>query len=208
MATEIQAGKLMAYQAAELFAAGHNCVREVTMAKLYCTELAVSVADRCIQAYGGYGYMEEYPAARAWRDARLGTIGGGTSEVMREILSKMVIEGEDFREVADASEPLPSVNTIFEMLPERFNPDRAEGFAGVFHFHLTGREPGEYTVAIEPEQCRVEEGTLGEATCSITVDSDTYVNISTGKGDPQAAFLSGKLQADNLEALMVLARCF
>ncbi len=211
MATEIEAGRLLAYRAAELHAAGKSCVKETTMAKLYCTELACSVTDRCLQVYGGYGYMEEYPAARAWRDARLGTLGAGTSEVMREILSKMVIDDDDFRPVSDseqASAPSASVSEVFRLLPERFNAEQAGDFVGVFHFQLTGREPGEYTVAIESDTCTVESGIVGDATCSITVDSDTYVGITTGQGDPQAAFLSGKLQADNLEALLVLARCF
>lgn len=209
MATEIEAGRLLAYRAAELLAAGKDYVREVTMAKLYCTELACSVTDRCLQAYGGYGYMEEYPAARAWRDARLGTIGGGTSEVMREILSKMVMEGESFREVGDdAGDALPSVAEVFAALPDRFRADRAGDASAVFHFQLTGREPGEYTVAIADRACQVTPGKSGEPTCSITVDSETYVKITAGQGDPQAALLSGKLMADNFEALMLLAQCF
>jgi len=62
--------------------------REISMAKLFCGELSQKVAYDCQQLYGGYGYMSEYDIARAWTDVRLMTIGGGTSEVMREIIAK------------------------------------------------------------------------------------------------------------------------
>jgi len=63
-------------------------VREISMAKLYSTELAQRVAYDCTQFFGGMGYMVETPIARAWRDVRLLTIAGGTSEVMKEIIGK------------------------------------------------------------------------------------------------------------------------
>ncbi len=87
--TEVEAARRLAYFAADLFGRKIPCAREVSMAKLYCAELAQKVADRCLQFHGGWGYMDEYPVSRAWRDARLVTLGGGTSEVMREIISKM-----------------------------------------------------------------------------------------------------------------------
>jgi putative sterol carrier protein len=62
------------------------------MAKLLSTELGKKIADFCLQCFGGYGYMEEYPIARMYRDARVGTIVGGTSEIMREIIAKIVID--------------------------------------------------------------------------------------------------------------------
>jgi citronellyl-CoA dehydrogenase len=67
---------------------GENPTREVSMAKLFAGELAQTVAYDCLQFHGGYGYIEEYDIARGFRDARLITIGGGTSEVMREIIAK------------------------------------------------------------------------------------------------------------------------
>jgi citronellyl-CoA dehydrogenase len=88
MLTEVEAGRLLAYKAAHKFAAGEDATLEISQAKLYCGELANKVADRCLQFHGGMGYMEEYFIARAWRDLRLITIGGGTSEVMKEIISK------------------------------------------------------------------------------------------------------------------------
>ena len=88
MATRIEAGRAMTYNALRLYASGEDPIREVAMAKLYTSELAVHVADECVQIHGGYGYMTEFPAERALRDTRLGPIGGGTSEIMREIIGR------------------------------------------------------------------------------------------------------------------------
>ncbi len=88
MATRIEAARAMTYNTLRLFAAGENPIREVSMAKLYACELAFKVADECVQIHGGYGYTTEFPAERALRDARLGPIGGGTSEIMKEIIGK------------------------------------------------------------------------------------------------------------------------
>jgi alkylation response protein AidB-like acyl-CoA dehydrogenase len=62
--------------------------REVSMAKWYASELAWKVADEAVQVHGGYGYMKEFPVERAWRDARLGPIGGGTTEIMKELIGR------------------------------------------------------------------------------------------------------------------------
>ena len=88
MATRIEAGRALTYHALRLFLAGENPIREVSMAKMYTSEVCFAVADECVQIHGGYGYMMEFPAQRAWRDARLGPIGGGTSEIMKEIIAK------------------------------------------------------------------------------------------------------------------------
>ena len=90
MATEIEAARRLTYHAVALFDAGEECTREVSMAKLYAGDLAQKVAYDCLQAHGGYGYMEEYDLARFMRDIRLITIGGGASEVMKEIIWKRI----------------------------------------------------------------------------------------------------------------------
>jgi citronellyl-CoA dehydrogenase len=86
----IEAGKRLTYHAVALHDAKENAVREITMAKLFVCDLAQRVAYDCQQLFGGMGYIEETNVARAWRDLRLLTIGGGTSEVMKEILAKML----------------------------------------------------------------------------------------------------------------------
>ena len=89
-ATQIEAGRWLTYAACAKFAAGEACVREVSMVKLYTAEMVNRVAYDCVQLHGGYGYMREYPIERFARDARLLTIGGGTSEIMREIIAKQL----------------------------------------------------------------------------------------------------------------------
>ena len=77
-------------QRAAPFLDGHDAIREVTMAKLATQRAAFDVADEALQIHGGAGYMDEYDVERAARDARLGPIGGGTDEIMKEILGKLM----------------------------------------------------------------------------------------------------------------------
>ncbi|MCC6619611.1 MAG: acyl-CoA dehydrogenase family protein [Deltaproteobacteria bacterium] len=86
---ELEAARQLCYRAVDLVNRKQDATREITMAKLVGGELANKVVDRCLQLHGGAGYMAEYEVSRAWRDTRLITIGGGTSEIMREILSKI-----------------------------------------------------------------------------------------------------------------------
>ena len=88
LATEIEGARWLTYRACDLFNRKEDAVKEITMAKLLAGELACKVADRCLQAHGGFGYSDEFPISRYYRDVRLVTIGGGTSEIMREIISK------------------------------------------------------------------------------------------------------------------------
>jgi alkylation response protein AidB-like acyl-CoA dehydrogenase len=67
------------------------------MCKLNATRIADEVIYDCLQMLGGYGYMEEYPLARMFRDSRLGPIGGGTSEILCEIIAKMLIDQKDYK---------------------------------------------------------------------------------------------------------------
>ncbi len=91
MATEIEAARHLVYHAATLHAAGQECVREVSMAKLFATEVANRVAYQAVQLHGGYGYMREFPVERFFRDVRLWTIASGTSEIMREIIARRLL---------------------------------------------------------------------------------------------------------------------
>jgi alkylation response protein AidB-like acyl-CoA dehydrogenase len=76
---------------------GDYVVKEATMSKLQSTKMADDVIYQCLQFLGGYGYMEDYPLARMSRDSRLGPIGGGTSEILKEIIAKMVIDNKDYK---------------------------------------------------------------------------------------------------------------
>jgi acyl-CoA dehydrogenase len=90
MQTKVAAGRALTYEALKLFVEGKNPIKEASMAKLFTARMACEVIDTCLQIYGGYGFMEEYDIARSYRDIRLMPIGGGTDEVMKEIISRMM----------------------------------------------------------------------------------------------------------------------
>ncbi len=96
-ATEVEHCKIFNYAAVARLNKGEYVVKEATMAKLKSTKVSDDVIYSCLQMLGGYGYMEEYPLARLSRDSRLGPIGGGTSEILREILSKMIIDKQNYK---------------------------------------------------------------------------------------------------------------
>jgi len=90
MAVKLEASRSLTYHALRLFHDGYDAIREVTMAKLMSQRAACEVADDAIQIHGGAGYMREYDVERAARDLRLGPIGGGTDEIMKEILGRQL----------------------------------------------------------------------------------------------------------------------
>jgi len=91
--------KVYNYSVAYKLDKGEYAVKEATISKLRSTKMADEVAYDCLQFLGGYGYMEDYPMARLFRDSRLGPIGGGTSEILREIIAKMVIDKKEYKPV-------------------------------------------------------------------------------------------------------------
>jgi alkylation response protein AidB-like acyl-CoA dehydrogenase len=91
MATKVDAARLLAYRAAALSEAGKSHTAESSMAKLFASETAVEVALEAVQIHGGYGYVKEYPVERYLRDAKLGTIGEGTSEVQRMVIARQLL---------------------------------------------------------------------------------------------------------------------
>ena len=97
MASEVEVCKTFNYSTVKRLDDNEYVVKEATMAKLTGTKMADDVMYQCLQLLGGYGYMEDYPLARMFRDSRLGPIGGGTSEILREIIAKMVIDGKDYK---------------------------------------------------------------------------------------------------------------
>ena len=88
MSTQIEAARQLTYHAAEMFSEGEDCITEVSMAKLFATEVANLIGYESVQLHGGYGYVRETAVERFARDYRLWTIAAGSSEMMREIISK------------------------------------------------------------------------------------------------------------------------
>jgi len=100
MASEVEMNKEFNYSIAKRLNDGQYVVKEASMSKLLSTKMADKVIYDCLQMLGGYGYMEDYPLARMFRDSRLGPIGGGTSEILREIIAKMVIDKKEYKPAA------------------------------------------------------------------------------------------------------------
>lgn len=88
MAVDIEKAKNITYRAIYLYNKGVDITTEATMAKAYAAEMVSRVCDQAVQIHGGSGYMMEFPVQRYWRDARIQSIGGGTTQIMREILVK------------------------------------------------------------------------------------------------------------------------
>lgn len=88
LATEVQIAQVYVDRCVELHCAGELSAEQAAAAKFWTTELQNKVVDRCLQLHGGYGYMIEYPIARAWADSRIQTIYGGTTEIMKEIVGR------------------------------------------------------------------------------------------------------------------------
>jgi alkylation response protein AidB-like acyl-CoA dehydrogenase len=92
MATKIEAAKLLTFRAADLKSKGMNVNKESAMAKLYASEIAVEVANDGVQIFGGYGYTKDFPAEKYYRDAKLCTIGEGTSEIQKLVISRSILK--------------------------------------------------------------------------------------------------------------------
>ncbi|WP_022822032.1 acyl-CoA dehydrogenase family protein [Hymenobacter norwichensis] len=92
MATEIEAASLLTYRAADMKDRGLNVNQESAMAKLYASEVAVRTANEGVQIFGGYGYTKDYPAEKYYRDAKLCTIGEGTSEIQKLVIARTLLK--------------------------------------------------------------------------------------------------------------------
>lgn len=93
MATEIQAADLLTLQACDLKVRGGYVTKSAAMAKYYASEVAVKVANDAVQIFGGYGYTKDFPVEKHYRDAKLCTIGEGTSEIQKLVISREVLRG-------------------------------------------------------------------------------------------------------------------
>ena len=91
LATKVRVNRAFVLECTQLYLRGELDAATVSMAKLASTEMQGEVADGCLQLYGGYGYMREYGVSRAFVDARVQRIYGGTSEIMKELISRAVL---------------------------------------------------------------------------------------------------------------------
>jgi putative sterol carrier protein len=210
---------------------GEPALEASVMAKLVTTELGKEIADHCLQCFGGYGYMEEYPAARLYRDARAATLAAGTSEIMREIIARLAAARASAEE-EEAMSTIPSdpngpprnpeadpagaaspaqeatVEAIARAIPSRYRPEAVPGWEAVFHYRIKGAEKSEWTIAVSGGRCTASEGFLGEPTCVVEMKEGTFLGIQTGALNPQAAFMMGKVKVNNLNEMMKFLKAF
>jgi alkylation response protein AidB-like acyl-CoA dehydrogenase len=92
MATKIEAARLLTFRAADMKNRGEDVSKASAMAKLYASEIAVEAANECVQIFGGYGYTKDFPAEKYYRDAKLCTIGEGTSEIQKLVISRALLK--------------------------------------------------------------------------------------------------------------------
>ncbi len=235
LAAQLEGARQLTHHATWLLGQGESAVRECSMAKLVASELAKRVADECLQCFGGYGFMEEYPLARFLRDARAGTIAAGTSEIMREIIARIMIEGEEPAPVSrrspgagrpaiatmpslpldqpaatpGAAPPIPAtVEGLMTSLPQRLRADKAEGWDACFHFRVRGAEVPEWTVLVAGGECRVTQGLAGNPNCTVEMKEETFIGIGTGVVNPQVAFMMGKVRVSDMAQMMRFAKAF
>jgi acyl-CoA dehydrogenase len=91
MAVLVDVSREYTYRVAAKIQAGENMVKEISMAKIFAANTCDTVCHHAVQIHGGFGYMREYPVERLFRDSRILSIGGGTSEIMKEIVAKMML---------------------------------------------------------------------------------------------------------------------
>lgn len=223
--TELEAGKQMTYHACWLLQNGEIPVKEASMVKLYMTELGNKIVDKCLQMFGGYGYMEDFPIARAYRDARVGTIVGGTTQIMREILSKIIIDDVRYKKVYTTPDEIKSssgntqqneknwgnpttAKEIIESIPLRIKKDKAADYSTSFQFDISGETGGQYTLTINNGTAKIEQGLHGDAECVVTADAKIYEDIELSRMDPTMAFMSGQIKVTNVGAMMQFAKYF
>lgn len=195
MASEVEALKAFSYHCCRLYDDKVYDVKLCSMAKLLATELAEKVSTQCLQMFGGYGFMEEYPLARMYRDVRVGTIGGGSSEIMREIIAKIVIDDVGYQKAtvadhaANGKAAAPAVN-LFETIQGKASQATPLGSTLKFDF---GGEVLYIDGTLHTNMVSTDDRS---ADCTIKVSKTDFQALMGGKLDPMSAVMSGKIQID------------
>lgn len=196
LASEIEMLKQFVLHCCRLNNDGIYAVKECSMAKLLSTELAEKAMTQCLQFFGGYGYMEDYKMARMFRDSRIGTIGGGTSEIMREIIAKMVIDDISYQKEGDDSSDSESLQTTevdpFDKMIPRIRESAAKakplGKSLKFDFgtkQMTIDGTGDHNI-INTEN--------SPADCTVNIELSDFIKLMKGELNPMNAMLEGKLK--------------
>ncbi len=227
---ELEAVRQLTYYTCWLHNGKQEAVAYCSMAKLLSTELMKKMADTCLQYHGGYGYMDEYLMSRIYRDARVGTIVGGTSEIMREIIARMMIDqvrygtspgapsrprdgkrvdGQEGTSAPEPERPVPTTAAeIIRSLPERFRPEKVGDWETLFHFDIAGPEGGQFTVTVRKGLCTVENGLKGEPECVVKTTDKVYRDVELGRANAEIAVMTGKIKISDLAEMMRFIKAF
>ena len=201
MASEVEALKAFSYHCCKLYDDKIYDVKLCSMAKMLATEKAEEIATKCLQLFGGYGFMEDYPLARMYRDVRVGTIGGGSSEIMREIIAKIVIDDVNYDSAHPNDSQITSGQAIsngqtgkevhFDQLLSRIQERAAAapslGKTLKFDF-------GEHQIFIDGREDtnRISSGN-DDSDCTVKISLADFQALLAGKLNPMGAMMSGKL---------------
>lgn len=212
MATKMRAARLLVVTAARMVDQGLPCTKEATMAKLFATEAAVEVCDLAIQICGGAGYVKDYfPLEQFYRDARLGTIGGGTSEIMRFLIQREVYI-EDKRRKARTKVTIDieelDFDTLMTAIPNGFRPERAEDVTAKIQFFFSDQNP--WLLSIKDQKCSIKKHQIKNPTMTVKTDSNTWRSILLGELDAMQAMTTNKISidTDDMDLLLKFVRMF
>ena len=199
LSAEIESTQAFIYHCAQLHQDGKYAVKECSMAKLLATELSDKTTYQCLQFFGGYGYMEEYKIARMFRDSRIGTIGGGTSEIMREIIAKMVIDDQQYdthqKPNHSESNSIPNQNGTVMNLSEvvdqiKARAEKASPLGNTLKFQM-----GDESILLNGSgDSNTVSTDDGDADCTISITKDDFLALLQGELNPMNAFMSGKIK--------------
>lgn len=193
MASEVEGLKAFSYHCCRLYADNVYDVKLCSMAKLLATEMAEKISTQCLQMFGGYGFMEEYPLARMYRDVRVGTIGGGSSEIMREIIAKIVIDDVGYQKAerngAKAAAQMDQ-GKFLEQMQIKAASASPIGHSLKFDF-------GDQKILIDGTlHTNVVSFDDKPADCTITVSKEDFMALTSGQLNPMSAVMSGKVKID------------
>lgn len=206
LASETEAIKQFVRYCCRIHNDGDYAVKECSMAKLLATELSDKTMTQCLQFFGGYGYMEEYKIARMFRDSRIGTIGGGSSEIMREIIAKMVIDDVSYGGQTvkrPAAKNMGSTNGAAATKTESADaPDLMTAIGG----KVASSKPLGHTLKFDfgGEQLFIDgtgaknemDQSNADAECTVSISKADFEGLVSGKLNPMTAMMSGKLKID------------
>lgn len=202
LAAEVEALRAFSYHCCKMYADQIYDVKLCSMAKLLATELSEKVATQCLQFYGGYGFMEEYPMARMYRDVRVGTIGGGSSEIMREIIAKMVIDDVSYEKADRGDQSIVKRSTTASPKDEggfdsllsnvKSKASSADPLGKTLKFDFGGQQL--YIDGTGSENAVSESD--NNADCTIKISSEDFSRLIKGDLNPMGAVMSGKIKID------------